>query len=855
MYRPMNSSKNWQAPLNISLIYFGLGVLWILFSDWVISIISLNNAMYQQLQMFKGLFYVFITGGILYVMIYNQIKKRNYYIELLRDQNQLLNFVMRSQVGINILVIEKNERIIFASGNEQIIDDESVNDLAGKTLSQWLTHTHLLPEFQSIIKNIYQLGVYKIDIEINNHWYNIHGEILTINEQQQQVVTIQMTNVTDHKSLIELNALLKNKIDSLELQQSHTFEQLQISQQRHQTIFNGLYNGVIVYELDENGRINHIVEVNLAATLLFNVETSDLINRGIERFLVFDSESQRTLIADNNFLKNNRISFTTRIIPGGVGEVKNIDIMMHLIIMGGKNYAIGIYRDLTDHMADLKVLKKAYADIDSMMGYIDEGIMLISPKRNCLFWNKALANMFFLGNSSVQKINCIEMFKQCDYIDITPYVDRALEGEVTVIPTRKISFKASSKWISAKFHPVTDFNGIISSVMCLFQDVSEVKQMEINLLNMQQKTEEINLMKSKFLSNLSHEIRTPMNGIIGFIELLAQEQHSPIQQNYLELIKQSSEQMMLLLNALIDISRIESGQELISNKWVSPQSIMMHINEYTQSLLVETGKQNIQIKFVADNLPNDLQILSDGDKLMKALELIADNAVKFTARGTISLSVRYVENKEVEFMISDTGMGIDEKNFKAIFLPFITFRDSNHSVYDGIGLGLTISKGLVDLLNGTIDVEPVYPHGASFYVTIPISASDNMEFNTPSRLTISAIHKILVVQYGFESTNALRDILAPYNINVIQAYDGIGAIEMYYEHHDIDLVICDVRLSDMTGIEVLKAIMRINKSATVIAQSSYFVADEKKKCIEAGFAEYLVKPIDKTALLSVIKIN
>ncbi len=217
--------------------------------------------------------------------------------------------------------------------------------------------------------------------------------------------------------------------------------------------------------------------------------------------------------------------------------------------------------------------------------------------------------------------------------------------------------------------------------------------------------------------------------------------------------------------------------------------------------------------------------------------------------------ISQLENKEVEFMISDTGMGIDEKNFKAIFLPFITFKDSNHSVYDGIGLGLTISKGLVDLLNGTIDVGPVYPHGASFYVTIPISASDNMESNTPSRLTISAIHKILVVQYGFESTNALRDILAPYNINVIQAYDGIGAIEMYYEHHDIDLVICDVRLSDMTGIEVLKAIMRINKSATVIAQSSYFVADEKKKCIEAGFAEYLVKPIDKTALLSVIKIN
>jgi PAS domain S-box-containing protein len=854
MYRLIKISKNWQAPLNISLIYIGIGVIWILFSDWAIDVISADAAMYHRLQMFKGFFYVIITGALLFVMIYEQIKKQNYYIELLRDQNKLLNFVMRSQVGINILVIEKNERIIFASGNEQIIENESINDLAGKTISQWLEHTQLLSEFQTIIKNIYQLGDYTIDIELNNQWYKIHGEILKLDEQQQQVVTIQITNVTDHKSLIELNKLLKNQIDHLNIQQSHTLEQLQSSIQKHQTIFNGLYNGVIIHELDANGRLDRIAEVNLAATLLFNVETSELINRGIERFVIFESDNQRSLIADNNFLKNNRISITTRIIPGGFGETKDIEILMHLIVMGGKNHVIGIYRDLTDHMTDLKVLKKAYADIDSMMGLINEGLMIISPKRNCLFWNNALANMFYLGNSTVQKINCVEMFKQCDYIDITPYIDRALEGEVTVIPTRKITFKTSSKWVSAKFYPVTDFNGIISSVMCLFEDVSEIKQMENNVLDMQKKMDEMNLMKSKFLSNLSHEIRTPMNGIIGFIELLAQEQHSSIQQNYIDLIKQSSEQMMALLNSLIDISRLESGQEFVSNKWFSPESIIMQINEYIQLKLIESGKENIQIKLITDDLPNEIQILSDPEKLTKALVHIADNAVKFTSRGTIKLGVRYVENKEIEFLISDTGMGIDEKNYKAIFLPFITFKDSNHSVYDGIGLGLTISKGLIDLLNGNIDIEPVFPHGSSFYITIPLNATDLTEHNTTLKLTNTLIRKMLVVQYGFESTHALRDILKPYNVNVIQAYDGIGAIEMYYENRDIDIVLCDIRLSDMTGEEVLKSILRINKSAKVIAQTAYFIADEKKKCIEAGFADYLVKPIDKAALLSVINL-
>ena len=383
----------------------------------------------------------------------------------------------------------------------------------------------------------------------------------------------------------------------------------------------------------------------------------------------------------------------------------------------------------------------------------------------------------------------------------------------------------------------------IFTILRMQQNEAEVqvrKNYEEMLFQQQNMVDQSNRLKTLFLSNLSHEVRTPMNGILGFVELLEQDEMSEAQRDYLIMIRRSSDNLLKILNALVEVARLENGQVIVEKDWMEPGELMADLEVYLQQKLKECSKDRIavSVRFDAEEVPGKVYV--DRDKLENTLHLILDNAVKFTQEGKIELGLAYEkEGDQLLFWVSDTGIGIKKLSKYQLFQPFMTFNDAEKVLYGGLGLGLSIVKGTMDAMGGDVDVDSEPGKGSRFLLTLPLNMRDERKPDAEERL-----RKVLVVQYGPDALKEVREQLRRHNTKIYYAHDGAAAIDILFENRDIDLVITDVRLSDMDAYELIKALKRIKPTVAVLAQTPYFVGEEKLRCMNAGFIDYLVKPLD-----------
>ena len=365
--------------------------------------------------------------------------------------------------------------------------------------------------------------------------------------------------------------------------------------------------------------------------------------------------------------------------------------------------------------------------------------------------------------------------------------------------------------------------------------------------------EESDRLKIAFMANMSHEIRTPMNGILGFSELLKDPQLSgEEQEEYIELIHQSGQRMLNLINDLMDISKIDAKEVKLQKTETSVNQLVRDVEAFFK---LEANKKGLHLSCTAGLSDEESIIETDSIKLNQVLTNLIQNAFKFTSKGGIDFGYTRKE-KCLEFYVIDSGIGIPAGKKEKIFERFHQADNSLTRNHEGAGLGLSISKALVEMMGGKIRVESVDGAGSTFCFTLPYSpvhipesvpsSSKEMNDEAPS-LTI------LIAEDDDLSTILLKRSLKGENINILCAENGWEAVELVEHHPEINLVLMDIKMPVMNGYEATRLIKLHRPDLSVIAQSAFTSKEERDKAYEAGCDNFITKPISKSELLEMMQ--
>jgi hypothetical protein len=374
------------------------------------------------------------------------------------------------------------------------------------------------------------------------------------------------------------------------------------------------------------------------------------------------------------------------------------------------------------------------------------------------------------------------------------------------------------------------------------------------LLEAKAKAEQSDRLKTAFLANMSHEIRTPMNGILGFANLLKDPflTHED-QQKYISILEKSGHRLLNIINDLIDISKIESGQMTVKLSATNIYELSEHIHNF---FIPEAQNKGLNIAFKTD-VPENYILYTDKEKLYAIQTNLIKNAIKYSEKGTIEIGYG-VKGSGIEFYVKDMGIGIAEDKHTVIFDRFIQTNNSLSSGYEGVGLGLAICKAYVEMLGGKIWVESRENHGSAFYFSIPynlkteeLSKDPTGRVKMPESLQTNSL-KVLIVEDDQASEMLLTVALRKISREILIARNGHDAVTIMRENNDIDLILMDCMLPGQNGFEATKKIRQFNKDVKIIAQTAYGFNEDRERAIEAGCNDYISKPIFKAVLINLI---
>lgn len=395
------------------------------------------------------------------------------------------------------------------------------------------------------------------------------------------------------------------------------------------------------------------------------------------------------------------------------------------------------------------------------------------------------------------------------------------------------------------------------------EETSETDTRDILMKKALKRSEEANFLKNSFLSNISHEIRTPLNNIIGFSSLL--EAEISLLENkelfdHARAISESGDRLLHLLNNIIDISRIEANDMRLSLK---PCKINSVVGSAAQLFLFKANEQKLKLNFIAGEVP---EALADEVGLTKVLTAIIENAIKYTENGFVNISSEFLpQSNEISIRIKDSGVGIDAAYIAEIFDPFRNESAGYSKDAQGAGLGLPLAKSLIELMRGRIEIEST--KGAGTIVTIFLQAYTGEQISSaPKVLTKKVKFRTLQNLEIFIVEDDLMNKIVLYEMtkslgNVVSAVNGEETLKImekfYLEGKLFDVMLFDINLPPpWDGIKLMQEIRRKYKEykkIPFIAQTAYAMAGDKEKLLEAGFDDYISKPINQQALYSIMK--
>jgi signal transduction histidine kinase len=394
-------------------------------------------------------------------------------------------------------------------------------------------------------------------------------------------------------------------------------------------------------------------------------------------------------------------------------------------------------------------------------------------------------------------------------------------------------------------------------VIGIIQHISRRKKFEDELIKAKEKAEDSDKLKTIFLSNLSHEIRTPMNAIMGYAGLI-QTGHpdAGMRKEFSRLILQKGNLLMALIDDVIELNRFETNQVTLNKKNCDINKIVQEVHSQYLDVSRSWGKEAIDIQILVP-VPLSEQVFTDPGRLHQVLSNLLNNALKFIEKGRIEVGYELKENKLIQFFVKDTGPGLSKDEQKLVFNRLKLPEETALPKRGGAGLGLTLSKYVVQRLGGKIWVESSPGEGAAFYFTIPWVFSELEERHELAKETNPSYDwkdkVILIVEDDEVNAQFLEAVLSQVNAKIIHASTGTQAVDLCRSINKIDLVLMDIRIPEMNGYEASALIKSFRSALPIIAQTAFGLSNDRERCLAAGCDDYLSKPIDIEVLLK--KIN
>ncbi len=605
-----------------------------------------------------------------------------------------------------------------------------------------------------------------------------------------------------------------------------------------------------------------IVDANLACQTLLGYSRNELLNLTVRDIFCTPSKKDNGVQEDANVLT----ACTTRheaYWRKSSGDCIPVLVSGKELAVTGDAFVLLIAHDITDlknKEAELFFSKERYREIVDLT---NDWIWEINDK-----WQYT-----YVSN----KVKDITGYSPEEMIGKTPFdfvpaaqrdrVKEMLRGYVhdykplSNIETWVIHKKGHLVCFETSALPVFDSSGKYLGYRGADRDITIRKTVEQQLILARDKAEESDRLKSSILANISHELRTPLNGILGFAEILSAELKDTPYISMAENIHTSGYRLMTTLNALITLSQLEAGKLTPSTKQVN---LLELISRLVQSMEPQIREKDLKISF--ESVP-DIEILTDDNLLRSILRQLLDNALKFTESGSISFETVPFKDQDGEWLIihlSDTGIGIEKDYFNLIFQEFRQVSEGFGRKYQGSGIGLTICKKIIDLLQGRITLTSQPGEGSTFSVWIPQEGITSVQFpgkplsrqeDATSKAMLPGDNLPLVLLV--EDNNVNRDLTSYFLKHVCQlhfAMDGLTALELA-RRNTYAAILMDINLgSGITGIEVTHSIRKLEgyQNIPIIAVTGYTMVDDQKKLLEEGCTHYIAKPFDKTTLLELM---
>jgi PAS domain S-box-containing protein len=650
-------------------------------------------------------------------------------------------------------------------------------------------------------------------------------------------------------SVQDLNQLLHQQ--DLKLQK--TYELLRESEEKFRVAFKISPDAININRLSDG----LFIDINEGFTHLTGYTWKDVEGKTSKEIHIwYDPEDRKKLVSalqENGKVFNLEARFILK-----NGTVKTALMSASVLSLNSEDYILSVTRDIDEIIKARARLSESELRFRQLAENIDD-IFWLTEGHTLLYINNALEFKFGYNTAKFYS-NIEEVANIIHKDDIHIYNDLIKADYRSDDPVsrqiRIIDINGTVHWLWVRLFPVPVSTGEIRRVVGIASDITFQKDIESELRSAKEKAQESDKLKSAFLANLSHEIRTPMNGIIGFSELLTREvPENQTFNSYIEVINKCNDQLLHIIDDLVDISKIEAGQLLLNERNCRIAKVIEDLYIMYLKECERMGKNSVLLYKDYNPQYFDTVITTDENRLRQILMNLLNNALKFTEEGHIRFGFNVGDrNGMIEFFVEDSGIGIPESQIETIFKPFRQIQQSGSRIYGGTGLGLSICRGLLKLMGGTIQVESKPGKGSRFNFSIPRKhIPGNMVKENDNSLNKDDIMQfegktVLVVEDDDMNYAFLHEVLSSTGMEIDRAINGAEAVEKAIKNKP-GIIIMDIRLPIMSGLEATKKIREEKITVPIIAQTAYAMSEDKAKCLAAGCDDYVSKPIHKELLL------
>lgn len=518
------------------------------------------------------------------------------------------------------------------------------------------------------------------------------------------------------------------------------------------------------------------------------------------------------------------------------------------------------------YAVDITAAKEAEAEIKKLslvLSKTENAVVIADNKGNIQWVNEGFKRItgYSLNEITGTHGQSLRKGRKTGLVEDHPYFIKMLETKQSV-SYESHNYKKNGKeyWSITTLTPLFNDDGELENIIAIDTDVTHKKQAEKEILKAKKIAEDSAKSKELFLANMSHEIRTPMNAIMGIIQLLKDTPLNQTQLDYLKSMDFAGENLLRIINDVLDLSKIEAGKMSLEKIQFNLNSL---ISDLFNSINYRANEKGIQLlKLIEDEVPE--KIIGDPIRVNQILINLISNAIKFTEKGHVKLHVKVVEKIDntikINFIIEDTGIGINAQMHKIIFHDFEQANKETTRKYGGTGLGLSIVKRLLELQGGSIKVKSKVGKGATFTVELPFVISTTND-ETPQLIEIDEFEKelfnisVLLVEDNILNQMVATKFLETMGLKITVVNNGLEGINEL-ARCDYDMVLMDIQMPHMDGYTAAKFIRTKlkgeKKHIPILAMTAHAISGEKEKCIAAGMDDYISKPLKREHLKSKI---